>query len=197
MKIHAIVALAIALTTPPLAAQSNDIGLWFSTAQIKDTGGLTFDDAKGDGVSFNHFWRGSLSTEFTIHSLSSKAGVDFAGTRVLSAKKLKLRPITANVQWHLLRGTMFSPYAGAGIAYVTSSDLSSSDLDLAGIGTVKVGNKITWDANAGLNIDFGRSFAVAVDGKYIAYQPDAKANGLSEKLKLNPLVISAGVKLRF
>ena len=197
MKIHAIVALAIAFTALPLAAQSNDIGLWFSTAQMKDTSGFTFDDAKGDGISFNHFWRGPLSTEFTIHSLSSKAGVDIAGTRALSAGKLKLRPITANVQWHLLRGTMFSPYFGAGIAYVTRSDLSSSDLDLAGIGSVKIGNKATWDANAGLNIGLGRSFAVAVDGKYIAYEPEAKANGNSEKLKLNPLVISAGVKLRF
>ncbi len=197
MKVRAIVILAIALTALPLAAQSNDIGLWFSMAQVKDTGGLNFDDAKGDAISFNHFWGGSLSTEFTVHSLRSKAGVDVDGTRVLSAGKLKMRPITANVQWHLLRGSMVSPYVGAGLAYVTTSDLSSNDFDQAGIGRVKIDNTTTWNANAGVNIGIGRSFAVAVDGKYIALEPDATAAGSSEKLKLNPLVISAGVKLRF
>ncbi len=197
MKVQAIVTLAVALTALPLAAQSNDIGLWFSMAQVKDSAGLTFDDAKGDGISFNHFWGGSLSTELTVHSLRSKAGVDVGGTRALSAGKLKMRPIIANVQWHLLRGSMFSPYVGAGLAYVTTSDLSSKDFDLAGIGRVKIDNKATWNANAGVNIGIGRSFAVAVDGKYIALEPDATAAGSSEKLKLNPLVISAGVKLRF
>jgi outer membrane protein len=197
MKINAIVGLVVVLTVLPLAAQSNSVGVWYSTAQIDDTEGLTFDDAKGDALSFNHFWTPSLSTEFAIHSLRSKAGVDVDGQRVLSAGKLKLRPITADVQWHFLRDSRFSPYVGAGVAYVLADDLSSEDFDLAGIGTVDIGNEFTWNANAGLDIWVYRSFGVAIDGKYIALEPDAKAAGGSEKLKLNPLVISAGVKFRF
>ncbi|HSP13345.1 MAG TPA: OmpW family outer membrane protein [Thermoanaerobaculia bacterium] len=197
MRIHAVVALAVAFTAFPLAAQSNDVGVWYSTAQLKDTAGLSFDRAKGSGVSFNHFWTESISTEFAVHSIRAKAAIDVEGTHVLQAGKLKLMPVTANVQWHPMRESMFSPYVGAGLARVSSNDLSSSDLDLAGIGNVKIGNKMTWDANAGVNILIGRAFALAVDGKYIALEPDAKANGSSEKLKLNPLVISAGVKLRF
>jgi outer membrane protein W len=53
------------------------------------------------------------------------------------------------------------------------------------------------DANAGVNIGLGKMFAVAIDGKYIKYEPDSSAAGTTEKLKLDPVVISAGIKLRW
>ena len=197
MRIKTIIALVVVLTALPLAAQSNDIGFWYSTAQLDDTDALTFDDAKGDAITFNHFWTRSLSTEFAIHSVRSKAGIDIDGERVLSAGRLKLRPVTADVQWHFLRDSRFSPYVGAGLAYVIADDLSSEDFDLAGIGRVEIDNEVTWNANVGLNIWVYRSFGVALDANYIALETDSKAATGSEKLKLNPLMISAGVKVRF
>ncbi|HEX9162612.1 MAG TPA: OmpW family outer membrane protein [Thermoanaerobaculia bacterium] len=185
----------------PVISQTNEIGVWYSSAKIKNTGDttegrLTFDNAKGGGVSFNHFF-GSLSTELAVQSLRANGGIDVSGTRLLSVGRMKIMPVTANVQWHLARGSMFSPYVGAGVAYIKTSDISSADLDLAGIGTIKVDKKTTWDANAGVDIGIGRMFAIAVDGKYFKYEPTATANGTSQKLKLNPLSISAGLKLRW
>lgn len=197
MRIHHVIGLAVALATLPLAAQTNDVGVWYSTAQIKDSTGLSFDNAKGYGVSFNHFWTGSLSTEFSVSSLRANAGIDVAGTRALDAGRLKLMPFTANLQWHFARGSMFAPYIGGGLAYVSAKDLSSADLDTAGIGRVKIDHKASWDANAGVNIGLGKMFAVAIDGKYIKYEPDSSAAGTTEKLKLDPVVISAGIKLRW
>ncbi len=197
MRIHYLIGLALALVALPLVAQTNDVGVWYSTAQLKDSAGLSFDNAKGFGVSFNHFWTGALSTEFSVYSLRANSGIDIAGTRTLDAGRLKLMPLTANVQWHFARGSMFAPYIGAGLAYVSAKDLSSADLDLAGIGRVKIDHKASWDANAGVNIGIGKMFAVAVDGKYIKYEPDSSAAGSTEKLTLNPVVISAGVRLRW
>jgi outer membrane protein W len=196
MRIH-VIGLALALATLPLAAQTNDVGVWYSTAKIKDSTGLSFDNAKGFGVSFNHFWTGPLSTEFSVSSLRANAGIDIAGTRALDAGHLKLMPFTANLQWHFARGSMFAPYIGAGLAYVSTKDLSSADLDTAGIGRVKIDHKASWDANAGVNIGLGKMFAVAIDGKYIKYEPNSTAAGTTEKLKLDPVVISAGIKLRW
>ncbi len=196
MRIH-VIGLALALATLPLAAQTNDVGVWYATAQIKDSTGLSFDNAKGFGVSFNHFWTGPLSTEFSVSSLRANAGIDIAGTRALDVGRLKLMPFTANLQWHFARGSMFAPYIGAGLAYVSAKDLSSADLDAAGIGRVKIDHKASWDANAGVNIGLGKMFAVAIDGKYIKYEPDSTAAGTTEKLKLDPVVISAGIKLRW
>ena len=197
MRIDHVIGLALALTALPLMAQTNDAGVWYATAQIKDSAGLSFDNANGFGVSFNHFWTGPLSTEFSVSSLRANAGIDIAGTRALDAGRLKLMPFTANLQWHFARGSMFAPYIGAGLAYVSAKDLSSADLDAAGIGHVKIDHKASWDANAGVNIGIGTMFAVAIDGKYIKYEPDSTAAGTTEKLKLDPVVISAGIKLRW
>ncbi|HSP35540.1 MAG TPA: OmpW family outer membrane protein [Thermoanaerobaculia bacterium] len=198
---HVFVVVAVLAVAIPLAAQSNDVGLWYSTAKLgsaDDNGArVSFDNARGDGVSFNHFWTGALSTEFSVYWLRAKGGIDVGGTRALSFDRTRIMPVTADVQWHFLRGTMISPYVGAGIAYVSMNDIRGSDLDLAGIGPVKVDKKLTWNGNAGVNIGIGHSLAIAVDGKYIKYEPEASGSGGTAKLKLNPKQLSVGVKVRF
>lgn len=204
MRIHCVLGLALMLAASSVLGQSNDIGVWYATAQVKDTGDaqgrLSFDNAKGYGVSLNHFWTGSISTELSANWLHANGEIDVAGTRVLSVGRLKLMPVTFDAQWHFMRSGMISPYVGAGVAYVSAKDLTSSDLDLAGVGTVKIDSKSSWNANAGVNIGIGKMFAVAIDGKYIKYEPDSKASGAAgttEKLKLNPLIVSGGIRLRW
>jgi outer membrane protein W len=130
-------------------------------------------------------------------SLRSDASFAINGQRALDLGRFKFRPVTANVQWHFMRNGVVSPYVGAGLAYIKASDLSSSDLDVAGIGRIRVGNKTNWDANAGLNFNIGPRFAIAIDGKYIPWKPTSTGSGGSQKLKLNPTVVSGGVKVKF
>lgn len=204
----AVVLLALSFIALPLAAQSNDIGVWYSTSSLDstdvsdDTGtsSIDFDDATGYGVSINHFWSNSLSTEVAAHRLESDGSIAIDGTTALDIGKLKLTAITAAVQWHFMKGGRFSPYVGAGIAHVSADDLSSNDLDLAGIGEVAIDTDTTWMADAGLNVNFGSRFAVGVDAKYVPYSPDSAPVGApddSVELDFNPLVVSAGVRLRF
>jgi outer membrane protein W len=197
MRIRFVLALLLSLAALPLAAQSNDLGLWYASARLKDTPGFAFNDATGYGISYNHFWTRALSTELTAHWLRADAGIEIGGVRAIDAGRMEMKPISADVQWHFARRAMLSPYAGAGVTFMRRDELSNADLDAAGIGAIEIERKITWNANAGVNIGISRTFAVGVDAKYIPYEPDAKAAGTTEKLKFNPLLFSAGVKLRW
>ncbi len=201
MRIHHVILVAALFVSLPLAAQSNDVGIWYSSAKLGTTNtagsSAAFDNARGYGISYNRFWTGSLSTEFTADWLKAKGGIDVAGARALNFDKTKIMPVTADVQWHFLRGTMFSPYIGAGVAYVKMDDITGSDLDVAGFGPIKVDHKFTWNGNVGLNVGLGRMFAIGLDYKYIKFEPTATSALGSEKLKLDPKQFSAGLKLRF
>lgn len=202
MRIHHAFALVAALVALPLAAQStNDVGVWYSHAKLSSTSGsggaVTFGNANGFTISYNHFWTRPLSTEITYSQVKADGGIDVAGVRALNFNKTSIKPVTLNVQWHFLRGFFISPYIGAGAAYVKMDDLTGSDLDVAGVGPVKVESKFSWDAGAGVDILIGRHFAISVDGKYIQYEPNASGALASEKLKINPEQYSAGLKFRF
>jgi outer membrane protein W len=201
MRIHCVVVLVLALCALPVMAQSNDVALWYSSARLGDTvsatNGLRIDDATGYGASFNHFWTSSISTELSAFWLRSDTGIDIAGSHVLDTGNLELRPINLDAQWHFARGSMISPYIGAGVTRVGAADLTNLDLDLAGIGKVKLDNSFTYNGNAGINLNFGHSLSFAADAKYIKWEPDAKSDVGTEKLKLNPLLLSAGLRWRW
>ncbi|HKO57546.1 MAG TPA: OmpW family outer membrane protein [Thermoanaerobaculia bacterium] len=187
----------------PLAAQSNDVGLWIAGARLHDTteedATVGFDDARGFGASFNHFWTTHLSTELAATALKSDRGtISVGGTNVLDLGELKITPITAALQFHLPSHERFDAYVGAGAAYVLTDDLSSSDLDLAGIGTVRVKDGATWMANAGATFYLGSRWGLGADVKYIAFRPDSNADGGdTTRLDLKPLVVSVGVRVRW
>ncbi|HEV7923075.1 MAG TPA: OmpW family outer membrane protein [Thermoanaerobaculia bacterium] len=203
MRKRLIFAALILVAALPLAAQSNDVGLWIAAARIHDTTDLTatlgFDDARGFGASINHYWTSHLSTELAATALKSKRGrISVDGVDILDLGELRLTPITAALQFHLARSSRFDVYAGGGAAYVLTDDLSSSDLDLSGIGTVHVEDGATWMANAGATFGFSERWGVAVDAKYIAFRPDSTVDAPeSMRLDLKPLVLSAGVRIRF
>jgi outer membrane protein W len=203
MRTRLILAALVLLASLPLTAQSNDVGLWIAGARIQDTteedGKLDFDDARGFGASINHYWASHLSTELAATALESERGrISAGGVPLLDVGELKLTPITLALQFHLAPSSRFDVYAGGGAAYVLTDDLSSSDLDLAGIGTVRVDDGVTWMANAGATIGLGERWGIGVDAKYIAFRPDSAADGGEPtRLDLKPLVVSAGVRIRW
>lgn len=199
-----ILATLILAVTVPLTAQSNDIGLWIAGARIGDTtdqtATLSFDDARGFGASINHYWSSHLSTELAATALKSERGrISLGNVDILDMGELKLTPITAALQFHLAPpASRFDVYAGGGAAYVLTDDLNSSDLDLSGIGTVHIEDGATWMANAGATFNIGPRFGVGVDAKYIPFRPDSTVDAPeSLHLDLKPLVLSAGVRIRF
>ena len=199
----ALAALLLLLASFPLAAQSTDIGLWIAGAQIGDTNTdgstIKFDDGRGFGASLNHFWTDHLSTEIGATALKSdNGGIYQDRIRLVSTGELKMTPITAMAQWHFGRHARIDPYVGAGVAYVLTDDLQSDDLDATGIGKVEIDDGTGWTVGAGATFNLSDRFGITLDGKYIRFRPDsAGPGGTTVRLDFDPLVISAGMRLRF
>lgn len=195
--------LVFALLFFPLAAvaQNNELGAFVSTSQfedseIEDAGDIfdaEFDEDMGVGVLYNRYWFGGLSTEFAYQRLGADLTVSFDDIGE-TVGELDLDILTGTAQLHLGRGSMFDPYLGGGVAYVsgeagaiTGDEIESTDLE----------SELELLANAGLNLNFGRSFGIFVDGKYIVYEARGEGDSDGESLDINPLIISAGLKFRF
>jgi len=198
----ALAALLLLAASLPLAAQSNDLGLWVAAAQIGDTSAdgstIKFDDGRGFGASLNHFWTDHLSTELGATALKSDDGGIFVDRqRLFATGELKMIPITATVQWHFGRHARFDPYVGGGVAYVLTDDLEGDELSPV-VGKVEIDDGTGWTIGAGATFNFSNRLGIGVDAKYIRFRPDsAPPGGETVRLDLDPLVVSAGVRLRF
>lgn len=195
--------IAVTFLALSLNAQTNELGVWAAASQVGDTNvegsEIAFDAGKGFGVSFNHFWTRSLSTEFSATALSHDGRITITGEPALDIGSLDLIPVTATVQWHFARGSLLSPYIGGGVSYVMADDLRSADLQQIEVDRVEIDSKVGWVAQAGLDIGLTTRFAIAADAKYIAYSPQSAAPGdpAPVDLELDPLIFSLGVKLRW
>lgn len=201
MRSRLLFALVLALPASPLFAQSNDIGVWYSSSQLSMTRAagseVKFSSGHGYSASYNRYWCSHFSTDFAYASLRNIGHIRVNGENVLDLGRLTTKVGTAIAQWHVSRGGFLDPYVGAGAAYVKAGTLNSSDLALSPIGSVQIKKKWGWAANAGVNLNFSHNLALAIDGKYVPSKPNSTSAGSSLKLKLNPTILSAGVRFRF
>lgn len=199
----ALITFAIAFAAIPLAAQSNDVGLWVAGDRVTSTSSdpttqVHFTHGRGFGLSANHYWCSHFSTELMGTSLRHNGSLFVNGDRAFGIGHLDLRVITLAGQLHMNHEAAFDPYLSVGAAHVSARDLKSSDLNLAGIGNVKINSKTTWTAGVGANFSCMKSLGLSVDAKYIRYRPNSGTSSSAPlPLKLNPIVVSAGLKFRF
>jgi opacity protein-like surface antigen len=181
--------------------QSNEIGGFISTSQfddseIQDAGDVfdvEFDEDMGYGVLYNRYWGPSFSTEFAYQKLGADLTVSLEDISA-NAGDLDLDVLSATGQFHFMKGSMLSPYIGGGVAYISGT---AGSIDVDELEDVDLENEYEWLANAGLDIGFGRSFSLFVDGKYILYEARGDGDSDDEAIDINPLILSAGLKFRF
>jgi outer membrane protein W len=196
-----VIALSLLLLPLTATAQRNDLGVFISTSQfedseINDAGDIfdvEFDEDMGVGILYNRFWTNSFSTEFAYQRLGADLTLSFQDISE-DVGSLDLDMLTATGQLHFARGSMISPYIGAGVAYVSGeagaidgSELENADLE----------NEVDFLANAGLNVGLGRSLVIFLDGKYVMYEARGEGDPDDDALDVNPLIIAAGIKWRF
>jgi len=212
-RIKWFAVLAVLAFPLSLAAQTpaNELGVFVSASSFDDTTlpddeldvdvELEFDEQIGYGVSYNRFWTPQLSTEFAVQRLGGDIDVsiiDGPTTITVDAGEIDLTAYSGTVQWHFGATGRFDPYVGGGVAYVTGDvDLIADPEDPESVDNVELENETTWLANAGINYRLTNSIAIGADAKYIAYEPKGKGDADDERVDVNPLVISAGVKFRF
>lgn len=197
---RSLAVLALLLLPVAAAAQQNDIGFFISTSQFDDselTDGLDtfevdFEEDMGYGILYNRFWTRAFSTEFAYQRLGADLSVSLDEIAE-NAGELDLDMLTATGQLHFGRSSLFAPYVGGGVAYVSGE---AGFIDEAELERADLESELDWLLNAGVNIGLGR-FALFVDGKYVMYEARGEEEAEGEGLDVNPLILSGGVKIKF
>jgi outer membrane protein W len=203
MKRLALLLLLLAL---PLQAQTT--ATFFLSAERNSDGGtfpsdeaeLTthFDSGSGFGVSVARRF-GNLSAELALFRLSSEGSIREGRTDVFSLGDVDLTPVTAMLRYHFGRGGAFDAYAGAGIAHVTIGDLESDDTRAEGLEPIAVESETTAVFGGGITYDFSKRIGIAVDARYLPLTLRGRPSPDDDAIEadLNPLVLSAGLRIRF
>lgn len=209
------VTLFAALVAVAAAAQSSGphteiIGRY---ARVNPQGATSFSDigwnykqasGNGFGAAINFFVARTMSIEIGAGQIDSGSRVIAPVAGGMALGTLRLRPITAAVQWHPIAGSPVDPYVGAGAMYMMFDSLSDARLAGLGLDRIEFGDKAAPMANAGIAFAIVRNFAVGVDAKYAPLKTWSRARFASDgtlsepvDIKINPLIVSAGVRFRF
>ncbi|MDP9194156.1 MAG: outer membrane beta-barrel protein [Acidobacteriota bacterium] len=212
LKVTLIVLSFIAV---PMSAQSRGFDLtgyaaWVDTSSegtfgsngtVADDLGVSFDGTLGYGIGANIFFSDRISTEFAIVRVNSD--VLFRQRAVNNANsQAELMPITAVLQFHLAPNGRFDPYVGAGAAYVLIDDVDTpEELNNIDFESIDFKDDVGLVLNAGLGIRLTNNFGLTLDAKYVPLESSATAvrtTGNQEvKFDINPVILSAGLSLRF
>lgn len=210
-----IAAMALGLTAIAGGAQAQDADRWFfhvgPAALILDEkaeevrlGGavvpganVKIDPQYTVEAEIGYFLTENVAVAFA-GGAPPKAKVDATGSMAPlgRAGEMTYGPATLTAQYHFARGERFQPYVGAGLTFMVvfdTDDGALSDLDVdSSIGTaLQAGANFWLTKRAGVFVDVKKAFL------------DTKATGtlggtpVEADVRLDPLVVNAGLALRF
>lgn len=197
-----------------LMAQSSDLGIWVNTTNFKSTTetdpefpgsrfDVDFDQKMGYGLTYNRYFSQNFSTEFGVAQIRGDAKANFVSTvpplnESFNLGEFKSNVWSAVVQWHFAPKGFIDPYLGGGASYFQGAQLRINDdafIDEPG-DTIKFDNKTNFTINAGINFAVTRGMTVSLDGRYTPYDAEERDSPFSDSVKLDPLTISLGLRLR-
>lgn len=208
----AVLFLAIAV---PMSAQSRAFDLtgavvWVDTSSegtldesTSNPVDVNFDGTMGYGVAANIFWGERISTEFAISRVNTDVNVRQRAVNNAGDTEAEMMPITAVLQFHFAPHGTIDPYIGAGAAYVLIDDVDAPDeLNNIDFESLDFDDDVGLALNAGLGIRITNNFGLTLDAKYVPLESSARAvrtagNGQDITFDINPVILSAGVSLRF
>jgi len=210
-----VLMLFVALMLPiSLLAQSNAVavfvnhGTFNSTSFTDPSDGVSieikFDSKIGYGASYDRFLSPNLSAQFLAQRLRADTKVVLSGGGGPSISQnigtLDLNEFDAALHWHFGSGKI-KPYVGLGVAAIQGAKLRTP-AELTDSGTeeeLKLDNKFTWVADAGIDFRVGQNASIIVTAKYTPYSSGvgAEPGDPIQRLKLDPVTFAAGVQWRF
>lgn len=203
MKKTLLFALLTIVATP-LLAQGRSVDVMGFATYVDLSGGdvilgddsanLNFDTDQGFGLGINLFLTRRLSAEFTASEIKPDGRLS-SGDQIVDTQ-LDMLPITAVAQYHFNPEGRLDPYVGMGIAYIIFDEFTSKDPDVD-FSDVDVRNDYGAVFNAGLSFEFGFGFSVMGDIKYVPVENKITTTVGETKFDFNPLIISAGLAVRF
>ena len=206
-------ALVLAVAAPAFADRSVDITGFVTWVDPNSEG--TFDapeddidvelgDEMGFGAAVNIFWGERISTELAVSQVDSPFVLTPRVRPInVSDAEVNMIPITAVLQFHFIPDGIIDPYIGAGAAYIVfggdvrdegnAGNLALDDIEGDDLGLV---------INGGVSFRLGSNFAIVGDVKYVPTSSAARAvlnndEGTETDLEVSPIIVSAGLSLRF
>jgi opacity protein-like surface antigen len=184
--------LLLLLFTASVHAQTTVTG-WLSMQRNGDGGTfphptrtLTTDieNGRGFGASIARQF-GSFSGELAVFRLSSEGRILENGQSVFDLGDVELTPVMAMVRYHV--GSHL--YVGAGAAYVMTDDIDGTEID----------SETAAVFGAGITYDFSPRWGVALDARYLPLSVGGRPSEEDERVEANldPLIVSAGLRVRF
>jgi outer membrane protein len=168
---------------------------------LADPAEIDFDASVGYGLAANVFFSDRLSAEFAISRVKPDTTVRrrSVGGNAIGADA-ELMPVTAVLQWHFAPNGFIDPYIGGGAAYVLFDDVENNGL--GNLDRVDVEDDVGFAVNAGIGIKLGGRLGLVVDAKYIPLEANATAVTITGpesegRVDISPIIISAGLSLRF
>lgn len=212
MKKIAILIVLCTLTFPA-HARWLDVTGWYSRVDLSGDpavedlrfDNVDFDSEGGFGLSVNFFLGNRFSVQLAAYRFDPEAAFTAADPLVAvgGLGELEVIPLTAVLQIHLLPNSRISPYVGAGVGYVILDDIRSRrDLDDVDVDRIDFSSDFGLVFNVGASLALSRIFAVNLDLKYMPVDSAAtvvftQGPPLKTDVEVNPLIISAGLSLRF
>jgi len=175
-----------------------------------NTGPLSssFRGENGWGVGLNWYMGARLSTEFTGSRIRPRATFTptNSGFNPITGLRIRMTPITGALQFHFMPHASIDPYIGGGAEYVTFHADRGFNAGTSGLTSVNIRDEWGPMVNAGLRLGNAHGLSFNVDGKYSWIRARAETTfnnatignvGNSRRVGLNPLILSAGVRLGF
>lgn len=196
--------VAGAVRTFAQVAPSSDAGVWLvhptldETTLVEEGDDITFDfdGDLGYGISFNHFWTDAVSTEVALQKYTAGMSLSVNDDPTVNIGEIDVTSVTAMAQYHFNRAGRFSPYAGAGVAWIVGEFDPNLGLDPDGE-SIDLESEVTWTAAAGAHFNVTDRFAIVGEVKYLSWEAIEEGGDEDDAISVNPLTFSAGVKLRF
>jgi outer membrane protein W len=176
-----------------------------------NTGDIRTDirNQTGYGVGINAWFNRHFSGEITasrIHPQTNFIPAN-AGVNPITGLRVKMTPITGTLQLHFNPYSTVDAYLGGGAAYVLfKADESSLNTGTSGLTGVNFRDEWGPLVNGGLGFNLSRHFGINLDAKYMWVRARANTTfntatignvGNSERIGVNPFVISAGLRFGF
>jgi len=212
--IRIVLILTVAAALPAFAAdRSFELTGWAARVDTNSDGtfnspapnqpfNINFDGKTGYGAGVNIFFgnRISLAVDAVeVRRKSTLKPIPLITTASFSAGSSRMTTLSSVLQFHFIPSGTIDPYIGAGAAYVLFDNVN-------GRGNLNV-SSIDFKDDVGLALNGGIAFritphiALTADGKYVPLKSSAKAvyasGSTTAKVKVNPVIFSGGLTLRF
>jgi outer membrane protein W len=193
------------LATAPLRAQTA-VTVWLSSQQngggdrfpsSRPDATIEFANGSGYGVSASRMFGTRLSGELSLFRTSSAGSLRDGGVAFVSLGDVELTPVTAMLRVHFRPGSPLGVYAGGGAAYVMTGDLDSADLRDDGLAPLELEEETTLVVGAGVTWSFSDRWGASLDARYLPLTLRGSAQGSTAEAAIDPLILSAGLTIRF